>query len=208
MKKRALTRREKALLIILGILIAAAAYYMFVHRVVVDSLARIEGEKQDVETAITIDTAKVVKLTAMKKELEEIEEYGVKSVVPEYDNLSREIVFLNKVLEGTSDYTINFSSLTTTQGIARRVANLEFTTSSYDNSCKIIDQLQNCEYCCRLGDVIMEPIDEYNGTYYSSLYGYGYYDADYSILRNPLTVKVSMTFYEKMDEASEAVAVQ
>ena len=202
MKKRSLTRREKGLLILLGVLLVAAAYYLAVHRVVVDNLADIATQKSEAETEITINSAKVAQLKNMKAELAEIEEHGIKSVVPVYDNLSKEIVFLNNVLKGTTDYTINFSSLTTTQGIARRVANLEFTTPSYDKSCSIVDQLQNCEYCCRIGDVIMEPIDEYNGTYYSSIYGYGYYDADYSILRNPLTVKVSMTFYEKVEEAA------
>ena len=202
MKKRSLTRREKGLLILLAVLLVAAAYYLLVHRAVVDNLAAIETQKSEAETEIAINSAKVAQLKNMKAELAEIEEHGVKSVVPVYDNLSKEIVFLNNVLKGTTDYTINFSSLTTTQGIARRVANLEFTTPSYDKSCSIVDQLQNCEYCCRIGDVIMEPIDEYNGTYYSSIYGYGYYDADYSILRNPLTVKVSMTFYEKVEEAA------
>lgn len=205
MKKRALTRREKVLLGFLAVLLIAAAYYLLVHRTVVDTMARIAAEKQTIETEILINEAKAQKLATMKKELAEIESQGVKSVVPEYDNLSKEIVFLNSILSGTTDYTINFSSLTTTEGIARRVTNLEFTSSSYTQSCKIIEELQNCEYCCRLGDVIMEPIAQYNGEYFSVVQGYGSYDADYSILRNPLSVKVSMTFYEKV-ASQEAAA--
>lgn len=202
MMKRSLSTRERTLLVILAILVLFAAYYLLVHRTVVDSLTDIESQKSLTETEITIAQGKVNRLKRMQNELEEIEKSRVKSVVPEYDNLSKEIVFLNKVLEGTTDYTINFSSLTTTEGIARRVANLSFTSSSYNVCCRIIEKLQNCEYCCRLGDVTMEPIKNYRNTAYTTAYDYSsyYYDADYSILRNPLTVNVLMTFYEKVAE--------
>lgn len=198
MLKRSLTRREKTLLVILAVLIIFAAYYLLVHQNVKNSLIDIESQKELVQTEITIAQTKVAKKQKMVKELEEIEASGIKSVVPEYDNLSKEITFLNSVLQGTTDYTINFTSLSTSEGIARRVANLSFTSPSYDDCCAIIGKLQNCQYCCRLGDVVMEPIKEYNGEH-SYYYGY-YYDADYSILRNPLTVNVTMTFYEKVEE--------
>ena len=200
MMHRAFTNREKALILFLAILMIVAAYYLFVHRAVVDALADIESQKSLTQTEIDIANTKLQKMQAMQAELDEIEADGVKSVVPEYDNLSREIVFLNGILGTTTDYTINFSGLTTSESVVRRFVNLSFTSESYDACCAIIEKLQNCEYCCRLGDVSMEPIREYN-TQYNYYNGYGYYyDADYSILRNPLQVNVTMTFYERTTE--------
>lgn len=196
MIKRTLTSAERALLILLALIIVAGAYYLLVHKSVVNSLEDIESQKEMVQTQLQVAQTKNMKMKKMQDELAAIKESGSKTTVPEYDNLSKDILFLNTVLAGTSDYTINFASVTTSNNIVRRVCNISFTSSSYNASCTIIKLLQNCKYCCRLGDVSMNPIREYD-----SGYSYDYnYDADYSIITNPLTVNVSLTYYERVVE--------
>lgn len=198
MMKRALSTGERALLVFLGILVICVAYYFLVHRSVEDSLSDINAQKENAQLGIKLADAKLQKMQNMQYELDTINVNKVNTSVPEYDNLAKEIVFLNTVLAGTSDYTINFASVNSTEGIVRRVTNISFTSSSYNASCTIIRLLQDCKYCCRIGDVTMDPIRVYDsGT--STYYDYNY-DADYSILRNPLTVNVSMTFYERVTE--------
>ena len=195
---KSFTGREKFLLLILALMIVAAAYYMLIHKPISESLESIASQKEMAETDIVILQAKAVQLAGMKKELEEIERSGSKSYVPLYDNLSAEMSFLSSVLNGrTYDYTLNFTGTTEKDGVVRRGVQIHFSTENYSVACIIIEKLQNSEFCCRIGDVKMLPLRDntYSGVYYN-------YDADYSILRNPLELTLTMTFYERMPEGS------
>ncbi len=191
---RSFSPRERLLLLILAVIIVASSYYMLIHRPISESLESAASRKEMAEIDIEVLKVRAVQLAAMKKELEEIEISGSTSYVPLYDNLSAEMSFLNSVLSGnTYGHTLNFTGTSEKDGIVRRVVQIHFSTRNYSTACRIIERLQNSEFCNRIGDVIMVPLRDraYGGLYYN-------YDADYSILRNPLELTLTMTFYERL----------
>ncbi|HPX71054.1 MAG TPA: type II secretion system protein GspM, partial [Bacillota bacterium] len=166
---KSFTSREKFLLLVLAVIVVVAAYYMLIHRPISESLESIASQKEAAETEIVILQAKAAQLSSMKKELEEIERSGSKSYVPLYDNLSAEMSFLSSVLQdSTYDYTLNFTGTTEKDGVVRRGVQIHFSTENYSVACRIIEKLQNSEFCCRIGDVTMVPLrDNVHGTYYN-----------------------------------------
>ena len=192
---RSFSSKEKFLLSVLLIIILGVAYYLLVQIPVTTNLQSIASEKELAETEIVTLKAKQEQLAKMKEELAEIEKKGAKTIVPAYDNLSKEMMFISSVMFNTGDWSYNITATTSgDDGIFRRNLQVFFTCQSYETACGKIEMLQNCRFLCRLGDVNMVPlrVTDYEDIYYND-------DADYSITTNPLEVNVTMTFYERMD---------
>ena len=148
------SRREKILLLILALLVLGSGYYFFVHQPVTDALERCAQQTDTLNTDITILTAKKQKQDEMQKELDEIKAQGNPPIVPDYDNLDKEIAFLYSVLETTFDYKLSVQSVQKAEdssNIVRRSMALSFTCPNYSDAKRAIRMLQESPYCCRLG---------------------------------------------------------
>lgn len=196
---RAFSLRERVLLLVLAIIIVAGIYYLLIHMPISAALESIYSQQLTAELELEILEVREVQLIAMREELAEIEISGSTSYVPVYDNLPAIMNFLNSVLKGrTYNHTLNFTGTVEKDGIVRRGVQIHFSTQNYASACRIIEKLQNSEFVNRIGDISMVPLGDRNyGSYYYNT------DADYSILRNPLELTLTMTFYERLPEPAK-----
>lgn len=181
---RQFSRREKILLLILALLVLGSGYYFFVHRPVTDALERCAQQTDTLNTDITILTAKKQKQDEMQKELDEIKALGNPPIVPDYDNLDKEISFLYGVLSTTFDYKLSVQSVqkaSDNSNIVRRSMSLSFTCPGYAEAKLAISKLQSSPYCCRLGATSIT-----RSTTKTSR----------SIMEGAVVVSVNMTFFE------------
>lgn len=156
---RALSRREKVLMILLAVLLLFALYFFTVDRPVRETLDRVRAESEELSTQITVLQVKNARMQAMQKELDAILAQPNAAQVPSYDNLEQVMVFLNTVLTSADDYTLSFQGLSAGEdsGILRRGMSLSFTCSSYELARNMVQQLQDCPYRCQLKELSIAP---------------------------------------------------
>ena len=179
--------REKILLLILAILALLAAYYFAVHRPVTETIEKCAIESDELNTEITILSAKKQKKDDMLLELEQIKASGDTAVVPDYDNLDRIVAFLNNVLSNTENYSLSVSGVVKAEdssGIVRRSMVLKFTCPDYNSAKEAINKLQNSSFCCRLGAMTFSRSGEQSSR---------------SILEGPVAVTINITFFEHIN---------
>ena len=181
--KRSFSKSEKILLGLLVLIIIAAAYYYMVQMPVSEGISKAENDIANYETENVILDAKNQKLQAMKTELEEIEAKGIETIVPKYDNLSAEIAFLNTTLFSTTNYQMSFTLNKGDSNILRRVAQISFECPTYKDAKSLINKLENCDYICKVTDVIISPKDAANKSV--------------PITDGAVSVSLSATFFER-----------
>lgn len=148
------SRRENFLLLVLALLIVGCSYFFFVHQPVTQQLEECRIETEALNSEITVLTAKKQKQDEMQAELDEIKAKGNPPIVPDYDNLDKEIAFLYSVLETTFDYRLSVQSVQKSNdnsNIVRRSMSLNFTCPDYLEAKRAIRMLQDSPYCCRVG---------------------------------------------------------
>ena len=103
MLMRNFSRREKALLLVLVLILLVGLYVLAVHNPVKASLARLEGEKEDAELKQQVATIRLGQYSKMKAELEEIFAMPKDqlTVMPPYDNTKALMVQFNHILTKT-----------------------------------------------------------------------------------------------------------
>lgn len=155
---RVFSKREKALLVILALLILVALYYFFVQRPVTETLETADSQIENLKIQGDVLEARAIKMNNMKKEIEQLKASGNAVDIPEYDNLATVITFLNTVLSGKEDYVATFAEPTLGgDNIARRSVQISFTAPSYESAKAAVEALQNCPFLCRVDGVQMAP---------------------------------------------------
>ena len=150
---RDFTTREKVLLVILSVILIALAYYWLVDVPVRNGIAEAKSRKEAVDMELTAVNAKIQGLQQMQAELDELGESGRAAYMPSYNNAEAEYAALNNILVGTDEYVITFAELTKEGDLVRREFSIQFTTTGYTAAKKIIADLENSEYRCRIADV-------------------------------------------------------
>ena len=180
---REFSAREKALLIVLVIIILGAVYYLTVFQPVSDSLTRANLDKQSLQDEIIIAEARADQISNMQTERAEMEASGrVLGQMPSYNAGKKEIDFLNDTLSSeTADYYVGFTQLTREGNQIRRNFTLNFTASNYEVAKKIIESMERCEIRCLIGDMVVVPAEENEG-----------------IMDGAVEVNCVATFYETM----------
>ena len=171
--------KEKILIAVLLVVIISAAYYLFVYRTVNEQIEGFVTERQTLESQLAILTEQVNSIQAMS---EELGKDTVRSYMPSYNSSKKELDFLNLTLAETSDYMVNFTTLSRNGDQISRGYRLEFTANSYAQAEKIIHALENSEIRCLIGDYMINPIENgdhlldgdvqvvLNGNFYETMY--------------------------------------
>ncbi len=140
------TKREKALLVLLAVILLAACYYWFVQQPIATELQRIELEQGDAQTQQMALEAKAQRLEQMRAELALLyAQPGGLAETPAYDNLQNIITQFNSILAGTSAYDLNFQPVEMPEegNVVRRVISMNFTCGSYDTARQLVQRLHN-----------------------------------------------------------------
>lgn len=151
---RRLSIREKVLLGILLILVLISGYVMFVYMPVQETTQRLEQDIASGEELLLAYETKVSEKTRMEQELKELFATNPNPVsLPAYNNVQNIMVELNRILEQTSDYSVQFTSENTEDTIVRRNVTVQYRCGSYELAKQTLTQLHDSQYRCMLDDV-------------------------------------------------------
>ncbi len=179
---RDFTKSEKILLVVLGVVIVAALYYLLVFNQVETQIASSKDNALSLESELQVTQAQINRINTMSKEMEQLSENDVlKSYMPSYNAKKSEIEFLHLILEDTEDYFISFTNLVREKEQIRRDFSLQFTAKDYSQAQNIIEQLEESEIRCLVGDVYITPKEK-----------------EESLLEGMVIVNLTGTFYETL----------
>ena len=150
---RDFTRTEKILLVLLAVILVGLVYYRFVYVMVNESITSSNSEAQALQTDISVAEGRVSHLKSLQSEMDTMEEQGVMSYMPSYNNSKEEIAFLNDVLASTEKYSISFADVTRSGDQIRRGFTLQYVTASYKTAQTILEQLCQSRDRCLVGDI-------------------------------------------------------
>ena len=150
---RDFTGPEKALLLVLCLILLALAYYRFVDIPVREEIADAQAEKESLQTELRAVNTRISKLEAMQKELDTITQDGRISRMESYNNEKEELALLNGILGAADKYTIHFTGVTRSGDQIRRNFTLQFTTEDYDAMLDILTALSQSRSRCLVGDL-------------------------------------------------------
>ncbi len=183
---RDFTVREKVLMTFLSILLIILAYYRFVDIPVRDGIVDAKSKVEAYNTELNAVNTKIESLRQMQEELDELGTAGRAAYMASYNNAEAEYTALNDILSATDEYVITFSDLTREGDLIRREFSIQYTTTGYAAAKKIIFDLENSKYRCRIGDLSVS-VGKENDT-----------EADLLHWNGRIMVSAKATFYETM----------
>lgn len=161
--RRQLTAREWMLLALLGVILLVSGYIMLFYMPMKSEREIALGEAESCRMQTEAALLRLEDKHRMERELEELFSAPQPPVsIPDYDNLQPVMLELNMVLSGTTDYSLSFGTVDTSQQIVRRSIAMTFTTGSYSAARAVLSQLHDSAYRCMLDDVSMS-IDKNSG---------------------------------------------
>lgn len=172
---RDFTTKEKALIVVLALILLALVYYYFVDQNVRTSIANSQSEEQSLQMQLDVVEARILHLKGLQTKMDELEASGQLTYMGSYNHSKAEVAFLNDILAGTLQYSIDFANVTRSGDQIRRSFTLQYTTANYAEAQAIMKKLCNGNDRCLVGDVNCTNNDD--GT---------------------VTMKQSATFYETM----------
>ena len=189
---RAFTKREKVMLVILVVLIIGIGYFKFLLEPInagIENYQQLEAMEQD---QILLNATLVQQKHQMERELTELFDSGDPSPIPEYDNSASLLVELHKILDGSTEYTLNFTG-TSPMDVAyliRRPVNLTFRTASYSAARKIIDQLHDSSNINSISDLTIQFAADNSRVI-------DWNDSTEETAEYPIAVSLTITYYER-----------
>ncbi len=158
---REFSPREKVLLVVLGVIILAAVYYLVIFQPVTERTKAAEANAQDLETRLVALNAKVAQIQKMQKSIEEYTDNGhIISIMPSYNAGKQELVFLNSTLAASNDYYVGFTNITREGNQIRREFSLKFTVDRYSEAEDIMNVLEHSDLRCLISDFTVKPVEQ------------------------------------------------
>lgn len=187
---RDFTRGEKALLLLLALILLGLTYYLVVDRPVRAALESARAEKEAIRTELTTLQARIARMEKMEQELNAIRANPGVSEMGSYNNSKAELDFLNELLDETDEYTVTFTGVTRDGDQVRRNFNLKFAVPDFTTAERLLKKVYGCEMRCLLNDISYSR----TRTYYNSAdrlrYARDYYER--------VNINATATFYETM----------
>ncbi len=150
---RNLKRSEKALLIVLAVILIGLLYYKFVYVNIEETISTANAEAENLQSDVDIATAQLMGLQKMQDELDAVKADPDLSRVESYNNSTSEIAFLNDILENALQYSVSFGDVTRSGDLVRRNFTLQYQTRGYAAAQSIMEALGKSPYRCRIGDL-------------------------------------------------------
>lgn len=194
--KREFTMREKVLLLILVIIVIAAGYYWLVYTPVESRITEARAEEVNYQDQILLEMVRSKQLKQMREVLEEQVAQGSEpmSVIPDYDNLEHVMIQLDAILTPAVNYSLTFSDVVPSEKLMSRPIEMTFTSDSYRTARNIINNLYSCMYRCTIDNITMTA-------------GGGEREGAADLNQDPVSVSLTVTFYEKYPAQAEDAGV-
>ena len=151
-----LSKREKALVLLLALVLVFIAWFVLVFQRTSDEISSLDSQIADAESEIVIDQARAAQIGSMKEAIEAHVAAGEQAVeVPEYDNMTPLMGELNSVLAAADTYSISFDDVDvdSAAGYVRRGAKIEFGCDSYGAAESLVNVLANGRFPCSIDSV-------------------------------------------------------
>lgn len=206
MLMRSFTKREKALLLVLVLIVLAGLYLLLIHTPVENSLAQLAEEKEDAELLVQVAQVRATQYNKMKVELEEIfsQPKDQITVMPPYDNTKALMVELNHIF-GELEYNLNFSDVVFDGNVAIRAVQFRFTAPSYAEARVITDRLCHTGNRSLMNTLTITPSEE-EGLESNMNLRFNRDNKQSHIQEGPQTVSGTITFYELVSETAAPAA--
>lgn len=185
--KRFLKKRGWMLLLIAGVIALVVLYILFVDRPIRSGMNTAEKVTPLLEAEAEKVSSELADLHRMQSELEKIETgQEEKSYMPSYNSSKEELDFLNRTLSWAEDYYIGFDQVTRMGDQIRRGFSLQFKTSNFASAVSILNDIEQGENRCLVGDVSFSPTEK-----------------GASLMDGGVQVSCSATFYETVVGGTE-----
>ncbi len=179
---KSFTKREKALLVVLVLILFSAIYYF---TIVLPSMNRISAANEKtalIQDDMTVEMAKLKKIKDMQEKIEEASSAdGFKTVIPDYNNLENVIRQMDAFLSSSTDYKLSFSPTTEESSLLYRPIEVEFDCANYSAAREIIDKIYTSPFKSIIDNISVDNVE--------------YKDAD--IVSYPVKVTMTVIFVEK-----------
>ena len=183
---RDFSTREKVLIVILVAILIVLGYYWLVDTPVRNGIEEANARRESANIELTAVNAKISEMERMQNELDALGPEGRGAYMASYNNSAAEYAALNDILLDTDEYMITFADLTREGDLVRREFSIQFTTTGYDAAKRTITDLENSEYCCRIGDLSCAAEQSYDT------------ESDLRFWNGKIMVNATATFYETM----------
>jgi len=152
---RKFTTREEILLLILAVILLAELYFLLVHQRVEREFAEAQSRTEAATVSYDIESVKAERKREMQEKIQEA--LGDSSVrpLPDYDNSTNVVAYLNGVMAATEEYNLVFNAVDYSSYAAMRPINMSFTCQGYSAVRDIVGQLENGPYYCEVTGLSM-----------------------------------------------------
>ncbi len=150
--KRALTTREKVLLLVLVMMIIVLGYFKLILEPINLQVEELNAKTMQEQILVDQQRIQLAKMQRMQKKLEEMKETGNYEAIPNFDNSSAVTLELHAVLADT-EYQLSAEPTVTTDYIVERPIALQFTAASYEQVRGILERLNDSEYFNMISDL-------------------------------------------------------
>ncbi len=174
--------REKVLLLVLGIIIIGALYYLLIFQPVNDGIATAKANADNLEIQVMKMDSQVAQIKNMQKSINSLDGNGhIMSIMPSYNAGKQELDFLNTTLAASEDYYVGFTQITRQGDQIRREFALKFTVDEYSDAEDIINNLEHSELRCLISDFEINTVEQKS-----------------TLDKSEVEVSCTATFYETM----------
>ncbi len=150
--RRALTTREKVMLLVLVLMIIVLGYFKLILEPINLQVEELSAKTMQEQILVDQQRIQLAKMQRMQKKLEEMKESGNYEAIPTFDNSSAVTLELHAVLADT-EYKLSAEPTQKTDYIVERPITLQFTAGSYEQVRSILDQLNGSEYFNMISDL-------------------------------------------------------
>ncbi len=160
MLSRKFTTREKILLLILSVILLAELYFLLVHQRVKREFAEAQSRTEAATVSYNIERVKAEKKREMQAKIREAEKDASARPLPDYDNSTNVVAYLNGVMAATEEYNLVFNAVDFSSYAAMRPINMNFSCQGYAAVRDIVAQLENGPYYCEVTGLSMSVASE------------------------------------------------
>lgn len=151
-----LSRREKALLLALGVVVLLIIWFVFVFQRTTNEITSMDSEISAIETQKTTASAQVQKMHYMQESIAKYKAAGVAPTpIPYFDNMTPLMSELNRILSVTTNYSLSFDELdteTSPEYVLRGVT-ADFTCDSFASAEAVVTALARGQFACNIDSV-------------------------------------------------------
>lgn len=150
---REFNRTEKILLLVLGLILVAAAYYYLVFLPTSTDLRAARAQRDTLEMELSNVYTRLAQLEQMQDEINHLDYTTQSTRMASYNDSENELALLNNILGNTGQYSVSFKDVTRDGDIVRRSFTMQFTAKDIETVDLILMRLTNGGRRCLIGDV-------------------------------------------------------